>query len=139
MCLACTQQIYFDCRARKRGEDIPVNDAERYAWINGLTPFETDEYAARLAERYSLVAAAKAFEKYGIDVAYELGKLRAIAGSKGPKSTAAIRLRAIEAIQALRREFLLGPTPTQSSNPSTNGTVPVTTGFPKDDWPGRQL
>lgn len=136
-CLACTQQIYYDCLARFNGKDVPLVDAERFWWANRTDLHEMASFDEEYAKRYSPSATAAAFKTHRIHVGYELRHLRSLIGSR--KINAAVRLKALEMLQSLRRELMPHPVPlAPATNPSGNGTAAPVSTFAKDEWKGRQ-
>jgi hypothetical protein len=103
----------------------------------GMTADQAIECSVRLAEDYSVEMAVAAFRKHQVDIEFEVKALRALCvDTKG--SNGAVRLKALEALQMLRREFITRPlAPAATTNPSKNGT-PVAAGRSKDDWTGSE-
>lgn len=136
-CLACTQQVYYDCLSHGRGLDVDMPDAERYSW----TTDKPLPHAKEPAQEYSVDVAAEVFRKHNVNLEFEVMTLRALCGNRNNvpnKNTGAIKFKAIEALQTLRREFFTGPgLPPASTGPGKNGVVPAGR-IPKDDWTGTE-
>ncbi len=137
-CLACTQEIYFECRARSAGADIPLSAASQFAWTDTASFEEVRAQADALTEEYSTAKAAVAFKKLGIDLLFELRVLRRLTSSRLPKNTPIVQLKALLAIQDLRREVMRGVHVGKDTPPGGNGVVEplLKPGMAKDDWTG---
>lgn len=136
MCPACTQQFYFNCLARERGEDVEHPRATRFVWDAVSTLEEIEEGRKELHGRYSTIALAESFKKHRIDLEFEVRSLRYLCGYRQGKNTGTIRLRALEALQSLRREVMgTRVPPISAADPSKNGTAPRRE-LAKDDWTG---
>lgn len=138
-CLACTQEIYFECRNRHAGGDVPLQAASQFAWTGKASREEVRAQADELAEEYSTGRAASAFKKMGIGPLFELQVLRRLTTSRLPKNTPIVRLKALLAIQDLRREVMRGIRVGEDAPPDENGAAaPPKPGMAKDDWTGSE-
>lgn len=140
-CLACTQEIYYDCRNRHAGIGAPVKgDPTRFTWVDGVLPPElAQDEAEKLAQEYSAGVAATVFRELGVGLRFELSRLRALANPRGKSTTPIVRLKAILAIQDLRREVMRGIRTDDDTPSGGNGTgEPPKPGMAKDDWTGSQ-
>lgn len=137
MCLACTQQIYFDCLARHRGQDVPLDRSTRFAWADDVSFVVAERRSEEMVREYSAGAAAAVFKEMGVGIHFELQLLRRLTNARVKKNTPAVRLKALELIQTLRREVMAGIR-VPATESSTNGTAPKRE-FPKDTWQGKSI